>query len=221
MRFAPVPGFVNECLIARDRRVFMECQSSGVKQHSPDWHVLHVVPNHEKKVAVHLLHRSVEHFLPLYSERSRWSDRSVTLERPLFPGYVFVRLTRELKLLVISSPGVLRILGRNGSEVVGGEEVERIRTAIAAGFVLRPHPPITVGTRVRVSNGVFAGTEGMVIELRSNCKVIISMSAVNQCYSLETDIGNLQILGTKAIHAESEPMLISGNKAVSGRQIAL
>jgi transcription antitermination factor NusG len=199
----------------------MECQNLGVKQHSPDWHVLHVVPNHEKKVATHLLHRSVEYFLPLYSERSRWSDRSVTLERPLFPGYVFVRLTRERRQMVISSPGVLRILGKNGSEVVNSEEIERIRTAVATGCVLRPHPPITVGTRVRVSKGVFAGTEGLVIELRSNCKVVISMSAVNQCYSLENEIGNLEILGAKIIHPEKSSPLVSESKLTSNGQIAL
>ena len=55
------------------------------------WHVLHVIANHEKKAATHLAARSVEYFLPLYKEESRWSDRSVILERPLFPGYVFLR----------------------------------------------------------------------------------------------------------------------------------
>jgi hypothetical protein len=83
-------------------------------------------------------------------------------------------------------------------------------TAIATGCVLRPHPPITIGTRVRVSSGVFAGTEGLVIELRSSCKVIISMSAVKQCYSLEADIRDVEILGKKVIRAESEPTLVSG-----------
>lgn len=169
------------------------------------WHVLHVVPNHEKRVANHLLLRSVDYFLPLYSERSRWSDRSVTLERPLFPGYVFVRFTPESRRVVISLPGALKILGKNGSETVKDEEISKIRTALANGYILRPHPPVSIGTRVRVSNGIFAGMEGMVTELRRNCRVIISMAAVEQCYSLETDTSSIEILGKQVTHVKSEP----------------
>ncbi len=186
----------------------MELKNVGPGHQFPQWRVLYVIPNHEKKVAIHLLHRSVEYFLPLYSERSRWSDRNVTLERPLFPGYVFVCFARESRQAVISSPGVIKVLGNKGNEVVDAHEIERIRAAIATGCLLRPHPPITLGTRVRVSNGVFAGTEGLVIELRSNCKVIISMSAVKQCYSLEADIRDVEILGKKVIRAENEPTLV-------------
>jgi transcription antitermination factor NusG len=190
----------------------MECEIAGVEQAFQQWRVLHVIPNHEKKVAIHLLHRSVEHFLPLYTERSRWSDRSVTLERPLFPGYIFVRFARELKRAVISLPGVLRILGKEESGEVANVEIDRIRKGIATGQVLRPHPPMLVGTQVRVIQGVFTGAEGMVVELRSSCKVIISMSAVKQCYSLETEIRNLEIIGKKIVRPENESLLIGGYK---------
>jgi transcription antitermination factor NusG len=187
----------------------MECENVTAGKNHLQWRVLHVIPNHEKKVAMHLLNRSLEHFLPLYSERSRWSDRNVTLERPLFPGYVFARFDRESRRAVISSPGVIRVLGNRQDEAVEADEINKIRTAIATGCVLRPHPAITVGTQVRVSGGVFAGTEGLVVELRSHCKVIISMSAVKQCYSLETDIRNVEVLGSKAISVECKPTLAS------------
>ena len=194
----------------------MELQNVGPEHQFPQWRVLHVIPNHEKKVVTHLLYRSVEHFLPLYSERSRWSDRSVTLERPLFPGYIFACFARESRRAVISSPGVIRVLGNKENEVVDAEEIDRIRKAIATGCVLRPHPPITVGTPVRVSNGVFAGTEGLVIELRNKCKVIISMSAVKQCYSFEADIRNVEILGKEVIRVENES--ISSRESISVRR---
>jgi len=187
----------------------VEMEQRVLEQRVLHWRVLHVIPNHEKKVATHLLHRSVEHFLPLYTERSRWSDRNVTLERPLFPGYVFVRFGREARRSVISSPGVLKVLGKNQGEVVEAEEIERIRLAMTGGYVLRPHPAIAVGTRVRVSNGLFAGMEGLVMELRSNCKVILSMAAVNQCYSLETDIRRVEILDKKVVRAENAKIQIN------------
>lgn len=47
------------------------------------WHVLHVRSNYEKRVAQHLVVRAVEHYLPLYRERVKWTDRTVIAERPL------------------------------------------------------------------------------------------------------------------------------------------
>ena len=162
--------------------------------HQGPWHVLHVVANHEKQVARHLSIRSVEHYLPLYTERSRWTDRTVTLERPLFMGYVFVHLTPQNKLPLISTPGVIRLLGHSDSGIVTSEEVSRIRQGLESGCVLRPHPNVHVGMPVRVREGAFAGVEGIVTQLRQRCKVIISLAAAKQSFSLEADLADVELL---------------------------
>jgi len=169
------------------------------------WHVLHVIANHEKRVALQLSLRSIEHYLPLYAERSRWSDRTVTLERPLFPGYVFVRFSRETRLPVISTPGVLKVLGNRGAAIVDRSEVDRIRNGLANGYMLRPHTGISTGTRVRVCRGMFEGMEGIVSELRRNCNVIIRLSAVEQYFSLEAALSDLEVLGKPVTGAAKQP----------------
>ncbi len=158
------------------------------------WRVLHVVANHEKRVARHLVARSLEHYLPLYSVRSKWTDRVVNLERPLFTGYVFVRFPREARISVVSTPGVLRLLGSGVGETVSAAEIERIREGLASGCVLRPHPAVSIGELVRVHRGVFAGVEGIVTELRHQCKVIIALAATKQCFSLEVDLDDIEVL---------------------------
>ena len=162
--------------------------------HGNPWHVLHVLSNHEKKVAQHLQVRCVEYYLPLYREKVRWSDRTVVAERPLFSGYVFARFDYQYRIPVISTPGVLRLLGDQKSDLVDDEELAKIRTGLAQGLILRPHPTITVGTRVQIREGVFAGVEGVVSELRQQCKVIIALAAVRQCFSIEAHIDELQVL---------------------------
>jgi transcription antitermination factor NusG len=127
-------------------------------QSSP-WHVLHVISNQEKRVAQHLVARSVEHYLPLYTERVKWTDRTVVAERPLFSGYVFARFSPQSRIAVISTPGVIRLLGEDGRHMVSGEELAKIRDGLASGLLLRPHVNVTVGTRVRVRDGVFANVE--------------------------------------------------------------
>ncbi len=161
---------------------------------SSPWHVLHVRSNYEKRVAQSLAVRSVEHFLPLYSERVKWTDRTVVAERPLFPGYVFARLSAQTKSSVIFTPGVCRLLGDDERDMVSCEELDKIRTGLASGLILRPHPCVTLGMRVKVRDGVFEGIEGMVTELRHQCKVIIALEAVRQYFSLEVDMSDLVVL---------------------------
>jgi transcription antitermination factor NusG len=163
------------------------------------WQVLHVTANHEKKVAQYLTVRSLEYYLPLYTERSRWSDRMVTLERPLFGGYVFVRFTPQTRVAVISAPGVIRLLGNSSSTTVSPEEIDRIRRGLASGCLLRPHFDLPVGTPVRVRKGVFEGAEGFVGEIRQRCKVVLTLSAVNQSFSLEVDRDDIDPLRTGSV----------------------
>ena len=162
--------------------------------HGSPWYVLHVLSNHEKRVAQHLQVRSIEHYLPVYKEKVRWTDRTVMTERPLFSGYVFARFDRQSRIPVVSTPGVLRLLGDQRWDLVEDEELEKIRTGLAKGLTLRPHPTITVGTRVQILDGVFAGVEGVVSELRQQCRVVITLAAVRQCFSLEANIDELKVL---------------------------
>lgn len=157
------------------------------------WQVLHVASNHEKRVVQHLNAHAVENYLPLYTEKSRWTDRTVQLERPLFAGYVFTRFVPQQRLSVVSIPGVLHLLSGNGCHTVTDEELDHIRLGLSNGYLLRPHPWLEIGTNVRVLGGIFDGVRGVVTELRHQCKVIIALSAVQQCFSLEIPMDQLEV----------------------------
>jgi len=161
---------------------------------SNPWRVLQVLTNHEKRVAQYLTVRSLEHYLPLYTERSRWTDRTVTLQRPLFPGYLFVRFATASRLALVTTPGVLKLLGNESVDTISPAEIERIRGALAEGYILRPHGGVCVGTRVRVMHGLFEGIEGIVTELRRKCMVVITLEAVEQCYSMEANLDDIEVL---------------------------
>lgn len=162
----------------------------------PRWQVVHVVANHEKRVAQHFDTRHVEYYLPLYSEPSMRTDRAKLLERPLFRGYVFVRPTPADRLRIISTPGVLRLLGRSNMQTVSEQEISAIRQGLATGYVLRPYSSIAVGTTVRVCRGAFYGVTGIVTELRRKCNVVIRLSAIEQCFSLELPSEELELVKT-------------------------
>ena len=174
------------------------------------WHVLHVISNHEKRVAQHLVVRSVEHYLPLYTDRVKWTDRTAIVERPLFSGYVFARCSHQTRLSVITVPGVLRLLGDEERDMVSCAELDKIRDGLASGLLLRPHPSLSVGTRVRVRGGVFAGTEGVVTEFRHQCRVIMTLDAVRQCFSLEVELSDLEVLNKSVFKPGLKPVQAFG-----------
>jgi transcription antitermination factor NusG len=158
------------------------------------WHVLHVRSNFERRVAQHLAVRAVEHYLPMYRERVKWTDRTVMTERPLFAGYLFARFLPTSRITVISIPGVVRSLGDEQANLVSSVELDKIRDGLACGLLLRPHPSASIGARVRIRSGIFEGVEGVVTEFRQQCRVIITMAAVRQCFSLEIELGEIEVL---------------------------
>lgn len=165
--------------------------------HARPWQVLRVRSNFEKNVALHLSVRCVESYVPLFRERVKWTDRTVFTDRPLFCGYVFARFLPDSRIRVISTPGVVRSLSDREQNMVSNEEVERIREGLASGLTLRPHRELAVGTRVRVRSGVFEGVEGVVKELHQKCKVIVTLAAVQQAFSLEVELADLEVLKEK------------------------
>jgi transcription antitermination factor NusG len=138
--------------------------------------------------------RSVDHYLPLYTERVKWTDRTVVAERPLFAGYVFAHLSPQIRRSVSCIPGAHRVLGDEDRDKVSHAEIEKIREGLATGLMLRPHACASVGTRVRVRSGVFGGVEGVVAELRRQCKVVITLSGGCRSFSLEVAPEDLELV---------------------------
>ena len=110
-------------------------------------------------------------------------------------------------------PGFLRLLGDGKSDTVSAAEIDRIREGLTSGCIMRPHPAVSVGEPVRVYRGVFAGVEGIVTEFRHQCKVIITLSATKQCFSLEVDLDDIEVLRKppdKEVLAQSQGLALSG-----------
>jgi transcription antitermination factor NusG len=161
----------------------------------PRWYAIYTSANREKRVADQLSLRTVEHFLPLYESLRRWKDRRVTLKRPLFPGYVFVRLALRDKLNVVQIPGVARLVGFDGTPAaLPDAEIEALRTSLARGVVAEPHPFLTVGRRVRVKAGPLAGMNGILIQRKGKFRVVISVELIQRSVAVQMDEPDLEPL---------------------------
>ena len=159
----------------------------------PHWYAAYTRAQHEKQVAAELETREVEHFLPLYSSMRRWKDRRVQLELPLFPGYVFVRLALRERLRVLQVPSVVRLVGFSGQPTaLPDTEMEIMRSGLSQSLRAEPHPFLTVGRRVRITGGPFAGLEGVLRRKRSRMRVVVSLGLIQRSVAVDVDIADVR-----------------------------
>lgn len=156
------------------------------------WYAVYTCANHEKRVAEQFSSRSFEYFLPQYESVRRWKDRRVRLQLPLFPSYLFVHLALQERLRVLQVPGVVRLVGFNGSPTpMPQEDVNRIREFLAPGWRAQPHPYLQVGRRVRVVRGPLAGMVGIVLQRKNRSRLVLSFDVIQRSMAIEIDESDL------------------------------
>ncbi len=157
------------------------------------WYAAYTCANHERRVGAELGAREVEHFLPLYSSVRRWKDRRVSLELPLFPGYVFVRLALCERLRVLQIPSVVRLVGFGGLPTpLPDTEMEIMRGGLSRSLRAEPHPFLAVGRRVRITGGPFAGLEGVLKRKKSSLRVVVSLELIQRSVAVDVDAADVE-----------------------------
>ena len=166
------------------------------------WFAVYTTSRHEKRVDQHFTVRGIEHFLPLYQVQRKWADGSrVTLNLPLFPGYIFVHIDRAQRVSVLEVPGVLAIVGGAGGAPapLPLADIEALRF----GLHLRraePHPLLQIGQRARIRSGALAGMEGVVVRKKNSFRVVLTMDAIMQSIAVEVDASELEPIDSPCLN---------------------
>jgi transcription antitermination factor NusG len=158
----------------------------------PEWYAVYVMPRHEKRIAEHFHARQIEHFLPLYEARHKWKDGSkVTLQLPLFPGYVFVRTARNRRTRALEVPGVLSVVGTRDASRIQDAYIHSLREGLRLGKV-EPHPYLVAGAVVRVKSGVMAGMQGVLLRRKGGCRIVLTLDLIMKSVAVEVDMDDLE-----------------------------
>jgi transcription antitermination factor NusG len=157
------------------------------------WYAAQTCANHEKRVQEQLRQRAVDSYLPVYASVRRWKDRRVSLDLPLFPGYVFVRLALRDRLPVLQTPSLVRLVGFGGQPApLPDQEIEALRHGLTKELRIEPHPFLKVGHRVRVKSGPFQGLEGILVRKKNISRFVISLDLIMRSVAVEIDIAELE-----------------------------
>ena len=135
--------------------------------------------------------KGYEDFLPVFQARRRWSDRYKNIEVPLFPGYSFCRFNPSRRLPILTTPGVMHVVGIGPGPVpVPDEEIESLKTAAASHLPLEHWPFLNAGQQVRVEDGPLRGAWGIVVASGDEPdKLIVSISLLQRSVAVEIERG--------------------------------
>jgi transcription antitermination factor NusG len=159
------------------------------------WYAVYTYPRHEKAVVGQLESKAVEAFLPTFTNESRWKDRSVRIQTPVFPRYVFTRINPSQRSTVLNAPGVIRMLSFNGTPApIDDSEIEAVKLCLERGADLKPYRFLEVGDRVRVRSGVLEGLEGLISRCKNERRLIVPITLINQSVAIEVDVQLLEPL---------------------------
>lgn len=156
------------------------------------WYVAHVRPRCEKKLADYCGREGFSTTLPLYRSVKKYRGKTVTFMKPMFPGYLFLRLLQSQRQTVYQSDYVANLL-----DVPNQQEFEHqlndILFALEQEVEIRLAPTIGPGVKVRIKTGPLQGIEGWVESRKGMVEVLLRLDFISQAAAVKMDATNLEL----------------------------
>jgi transcription antitermination factor NusG len=158
----------------------------------PRWFALWTNSHCEQLVYESLTARGFRAFLPWMRDWSRRAGVRRLIQRPMFPGYLFVHeeMDKRNYIDIARTRGLVRILGErwDSLEPIDDGEIDSIRRFASADVPVMPHAYLREGQRVRITEGPLCGTEGFFRRRKPNRGLlVISIDLLQRSVSVEID----------------------------------
>lgn len=157
------------------------------------WWVAHTKPRCEKKLADFCEREGFVHNLPLYKSVRKYRGKTVTFHKPLFPGYVFLRLAEQQPRQVYQSDYVANMLTVVQQDVFEAQ-LGDILKAIDTEYEVFLAPHITAGSRVKIKSGPLRGMEGLVETRSGQTLVFLRLDFISQAAGVKMEAAELELL---------------------------
>lgn len=159
--------------------------------HQAAWHLIHTKPRQERIAREQLERQGFQTYLP----EIRQAGRSRVSILPLFPRYLFIRLTAGLDdwTPIRSTRGVSSLvrIGMNPARI-SDQLVDNIRKREGTDGLHRlPVEVFSSGDRIRLVKGSFADCEAIFCEQRAENRVIILLDMIGKQNRVEVPTDNI------------------------------
>jgi transcription antitermination factor NusG len=151
------------------------------------WFAIQVRPNTECAALAGLQSKGYEAYLPTYYCTRQWSDRVKKLRLPLFAGYLFCKFLSAATGPIVTTLGVVRILGVGGIPIpVDDHEITSLQALEAAtGIRYYPWPKLEVGDQVCICVGPLRGLVGVLQSVKGKSTLVVSVPLLHRAVAIE------------------------------------
>ena len=152
--------------------------------------------------------RGVEHFRPVHRKINRWKNGMCMLvEKPLFPGYFFVRIDCRDRVRVLELIAVHSIVGAGRQPIpLPYEEIEALQRGVHL-VNAEPHPLLKSGERVLIRKGPLEGMTGFVVRHKNTTRIVLTLELITKSISVEVDRQDLEVVGHNPVPCRHLPAL--------------
>jgi transcriptional antiterminator RfaH len=157
------------------------------------WYVAHTRPRCEKKLVQFCEREGFSARLPCYRAAHKYRGKTVVFQKPLFPGYVFLRLSQGQRGKIYQSDHLANLLEVADQEVFI-RQLEDVLRAMETDCEIRLAPTIGEGTRVKITNGPLRGIEGWVEQRYGMNTVLLRMDFIGQAAAVKVEATDLEAI---------------------------
>lgn len=156
------------------------------------WYVAHTRPRCEKKLAEFCHRNSFVFSLPCYRSVRKYERKTLVFEKPLFPGYVFLRLEPWQRQKIFQSDYVANLLDVPDQQIFS-EQLADILRSLESDVEIVLAPQIVAGARVKILSGPLRGLEGFVENRSGVTYVNLRLDFIGQAASLKVEASELEL----------------------------
>jgi transcription termination/antitermination protein NusG len=158
----------------------------------PRWHVLWSRSHCEQLVHDQLEGKGFSLFLPKIRVWSRRNGHRHPTDVPMFPGYLFLyhAVDKTSYIEIRKTRGLVEPLGEAWDRlaVIPEEEIRAIQRVHSSRLTVRPHAWLREGERVRITQGLLAGIEGILVRNKLNRGLlVVSIELLQRAVAVEID----------------------------------
>jgi transcriptional antiterminator RfaH len=154
------------------------------------WGVVNTQPHKEHIALENLRRQDFRAYCPLIRRRLSHARRVTEALRPLFPGYIFVRVNPRTQRWrpLLSTYGV-RTLVRCGDQLslIDDAFVQSLQAREEEGVIVRPASPYRVGQQVRVAGGPFDGIVATIVGMHERDRLTVLMDLLSRTVKVSID----------------------------------
>src|SRR5207245_566730 len=105
---------------------------------------------------------------------------------PLSPASSFCRSAPLHRLPVITTPGIVSIVGLGKTpEPVEDAEIARIQSIVSSGALAYPWPFLRSGQKVSIVHGPLTGVSGLLVSLENQYRLVVSITLLQRSVAVD------------------------------------